>query len=251
MRLPVVVANWKMNGSMSFVETMSSDLLDADGGLSNVSVVVAPPYLYVESLVRRFSGERIEVGVQDISAHDEGAYTGEVCAEMAADLGAKYAIVGHSERRAYHSESDTLVAVKTAAALSAGLTPICCVGESLAEREAGQAETVVGGQVKAIASVFTDPNELKRLIFAYEPVWAIGTGKTAQPEEAQAMHDFIRRQLGAVGSDICILYGGSVKPENAEELFCQPDIDGGLIGGASLKPRDFIAICQAATVSEN
>lgn len=246
MRQSLVVANWKMNGSAPFAEKMSSSLLEVDWHQSGFSVVVAPPYPYVDYLYRRFENASIDVAVQDVSAHEEGAYTGEVSARMAVDLGAKFAIVGHSERRAYHNESDSLIGSKAVSAFSAGLTPICCVGETLEEREAGQAEAVVCQQINALTEAFTESSALKRVALAYEPVWAIGTGKTASPGEAQAMHGFIRRELGAAGDEISILYGGSVKPENAAELFSQSDIDGGLIGGASLVPEDFIEICRSA-----
>lgn len=248
MRQPLVVANWKMNGSASFAETMSSSLLEIDWRQLGVSVVVAPPYPYIEQLSRRFENTSIDLAVQDVSAHDEGAYTGEVSARMAADVGATFAIVGHSERRAYHNESDSLIASKAAAAMSGDLVPICCVGETLEAREAGQAEAVVGQQINALTEVFAGSSALKKVVLAYEPVWAIGTGKTASPDEAQAMHGFIRRELGSAGDEVPILYGGSVKAENSAELFSQRDIDGGLIGGASLVPEDFIEICRSAKV---
>lgn len=251
MRQPLVVANWKMNGSGALVDTMSAGLRSIDWSELRVAVVVAPPSPFIEKFCHRLDESSIEIGVQDISVHDEGAYTGEISAKIAAEVGAKYAIVGHSERRTYHGETDTLVASKVGAALSTGLTPICCVGETLEERESGQAETVVAQQVKAVTDVFAGSDELKKIVFAYEPIWAIGTGKTASASESQAMHNFIRHQLGAASAEIRILYGGSVKPENATELFCQPDIDGGLIGGASLVPQDFIEICQAAKAAEN
>jgi triosephosphate isomerase len=193
-------------------------------------------------------GSRVVWGAQDVSAHTEGAYTGEVAAPMVVDFGSSLAIVGHSERRAYHRESAELVAVKAQRALEAGLTPIVCVGETQEEREAGETNQVVGAQLDAVLNKLS-PQEAARLVVAYEPVWAIGSGKSATSQQAQDVHAFLRARLaakGAAAADVPLLYGGSVKPENAEELFRQPDIDGGLIGGASLKHKDFLAICEAA-----
>jgi triosephosphate isomerase (TIM) len=183
-----------------------------------------------------------------VSAHSGGAFTGEVAAEMAADFGVTYAIVGHSERRAYHRESPELVASKAQRAIEAGLTPIVCVGETLEERQAGTTEQIIGTQLDAVLAILTE-EQAAGIVVAYEPVWAIGTGKTARPGQAQDVHAFLRHKLlekGASVASVPLLYGGSVKPENAEELFGQKDIDGGLIGGASLKSKDFLAICRAA-----
>jgi triosephosphate isomerase len=199
--------------------------------------------------VAKFDGNGVAFGAQDVSAHDKGAYTGEVAAAMLADVGARYTLVGHSERRQYHAESSELVARKFAAAQAAGLVPILCVGESLEEREAGRTEDVIAAQlspVLALAGVAAFANA----VVAYEPVWAIGTGRTASPEQAQAVHAFIRSQIAALDARIAdslpLLYGGSVKPDNAASLFAQADVDGGLIGGASLAAADFLAIARAA-----
>ena len=209
------------------------------------------PCPYLAQAQTLLESGRVAWGVQDISAHTQGAFTGEVAAEMAAEFGASYAIVGHSERRAYHRESPEVVGVKTQRALEAGLTPIVCVGETLEEREGGRTEQIVGEQLDAVL-VNLSVEEATRLVVAYEPVWAIGTGKSATAQQAQDVHAFLRARLVAKGgeaADVPLLYGGSVKPENAEELFSQPDIDGGLIGGASLKDKDFLAICTAAVAA--
>jgi len=192
-------------------------------------------------------GSPIAWGAQDCSAHASGAYTGEVSAAMVAEFGCRYVIVGHSERRAYHAESDQLVADKAKAALAHRLTPIVCVGETLAQREAGETDAVVSRQLAAVIS--TLGADVSKAVVAYEPVWAIGTGKTATPEQAQAVHAVLRAQLEAAtpqAQQMRLLYGGSVKADNAQSLFSKPDIDGGLIGGASLKADDFVAICRAA-----
>lgn len=214
-----------------------------------VGVCVPTPYLaQAQSLL---DGSRVMWGVQDVSAFTQGAYTGEVSAQMVTDFAATFAIVGHSERRAYHRESADLVAVKTQRALEAGLTPIVCVGETLDEREAGATEQVVGAQLDEVLAKLS-VQEATRIVVAYEPVWAIGTGKSATAGQAQAVHAFLRGRLAAKGAEIAgvpLLYGGSVKPDNAEELFRQQDIDGGLIGGASLKDQDFLAICKAAAAT--
>jgi triosephosphate isomerase len=212
-------------------------------------VCVPTPYLaQAQSLLE---GSRVMWGVQDVSAFTQGAYTGEVSAQMVTDFAATFAIVGHSERRAYHRESAELVAVKTQRALEAGLTPIVCVGETLEEREAGATEQVVGAQLDEVLAKLS-VQEAARIVVAYEPVWAIGTGKSATAGQAQAVHAFLRGRLAAKGAEVAsvpLLYGGSVKPDNAEELFRQQDIDGGLIGGASLKDQDFLAICKAAAAT--
>ena len=214
-----------------------------------VGVCVPTPYLaQAQSLL---DGSRVMWGVQDVSAFTQGAYTGEVSAQMVTDFAATFAIVGHSERRAYHRESAELVAVKTQRALEAGLTPIVCVGETLEEREAGATEQVVGAQLDEVLAKLS-VQEAARIVVAYEPVWAIGTGKSATAGQAQAVHAFLRGRLAAKGAEVAsvpLLYGGSVKPDNSEELFRQQDIDGGLIGGASLKDQDFLAICKAAAAT--
>ena len=245
----LVVGNWKMHGSRAFNAELIQGLLVADLATTapNADVAVCPPFVFLADVADALQGTAIAVGTQDISVQAQGAYTGEVAGPMIREFGATYAIVGHSERRSYHGESDQLVADKAKAALSHGLTPIVCVGETLAEREAGQTEAVVGRQLQAV--IDTLGADIARVVVAYEPVWAIGTGKTASPAQAQAVHACLRAQLAQATSsaaDIPLLYGGSVKPDNAVELFSQPDINGGLIGGAALKAADFAAIARAA-----
>jgi triosephosphate isomerase len=244
-RRKLVVGNWKMNGSVAAKAELLDALKAAPLGGAEVSVCVPAPYL--RDVASSLQGSAIAWGGQDCSAHDAGAFTGEVSAAMLAELGCRHVIVGHSERRAMHCESDELVAEKAEAALARGLVPIVCVGETLVERDAGSTEAVVARQLAAVSALLGE--RTTQVVLAYEPVWAIGTGKTATPAGAQAVHAFLRRQLaGAVhaGEGVRILYGGSVKPDNAAQLFAQVDIDGGLIGGASLKAADFIAICRAA-----
>jgi triosephosphate isomerase len=245
MRRKLVVGNWKMNGSRVVNAELLAALKAASPWDADVAVCVPAPYLGEVAL--SLQGEFIGWGAQDCSAHESGAYTGEVSAAMLAEFGCKYAIVGHSERRAYHAESDQLVADKAKAALAHRITPIVCVGETLAERDAGQTDAVVKRQLSAV--IHTLGHCISQIVVAYEPVWAIGTGKTASPEQAQAVHALLRTQLKAASehaADMRILYGGSVKADNAATLFAQADIDGGLIGGASLKAADFDAICRAA-----
>ena len=215
----------------------------------NCEIAVFPPVPYLAELVDRHAGDAIVFGAQDISAHAQGAYTGEVAAAMIKDIGARYALVGHSERRQYHAESSALVAAKFAQAQAAGLIPVLCVGETLQQREAGQTEAVIGAQLDAVIARAGVP-ALAAAVLAYEPVWAIGSGRTASPAQAQAVHAFIRGKISHQDATIAgllrIVYGGSVKPDSAAGLFAQPDIDGGLIGGASLVAADFLAICAAA-----
>jgi len=248
-RAKLVVGNWKMHGRLADNAVLLRAVAQGVAELpENVQVGVCVPYPYLAQAQSLLEGGRVVWGAQDVSAHAQGAYTGEVAAPMIVEFGASLAIVGHSERRAYHCESAELVAVKTQRALEAGLTPIVCVGETLEEREAGATEQVVGAQLDAVLAKLS-AQEVARIIVAYEPVWAIGTGKSATSQQAQDVHAFLRARLvakGAAAADVPLLYGGSVKPENAEELFRQPDIDGGLIGGASLKDQDFLAICHAA-----
>jgi triosephosphate isomerase (TIM) len=244
-RRKLVVGNWKMNGSRS----VNAELLAAlkAAGPFAAEVAVCAPFPYLTDVASSLHESGIAWGAQDCSAHAGGAYTGEVAAAMLAEFGCRYVIVGHSERRAYHAESDQLVADKAKAALAHRLTPIVCVGETLAERETGQTETVVKRQMSAV--IHTLAHCISQVVVAYEPVWAIGTGKTASPEQAQQVHSLLRVQLHAASEKadaMRILYGGSVKADNADELFAQSDIDGGLIGGASLKATDFAAICGAA-----
>ncbi|MCV2355894.1 triose-phosphate isomerase [Paucibacter sp. B2R-40] len=245
MRKKLVVGNWKMHGSRAANAALLSALKEAGPWSADVAVCVPFPYLAETALA--LTGQAILLGAQDCSAHEQGAYTGEVSSLMLSDLGCRYVIVGHSERRAFHHEGDQLVADKAKAALAHGVTPIVCVGETLAEREAGQTELVVKRQLAAVIHTLT--HCIGEIVLAYEPVWAIGTGLTASPEQAQAVHAVLRTQLNAAtqkSASMRILYGGSVKPENAVQLFAQPDIDGGLIGGAALKAADFAAICRAA-----
>jgi triosephosphate isomerase len=242
----LVVGNWKMNGSAASNEALLA-ALKAAAPLGESEVSVCVPAVYLHYVAESLHGGAVHWGAQDCSSHESGAYTGEISAAMLAEFGCCHVIVGHSERRALHGESDRLVAQKAAAALKHGLVPILCVGETLAEREAGQTEAVVGRQLGAAIELLD--KRIDGVVIAYEPVWAIGTGKTASPAEAQAVHAFLRKTLavaGATSGSLRILYGGSVKPDNAAELFAEADIDGGLIGGASLKAADFIAICRAA-----
>jgi triosephosphate isomerase len=245
MRRKLVVGNWKMHGSRAANAQLLAGLKEA--GPWNADVAVCVPFPYIAETALALTGTAIAYGAQDCSSHEQGAYTGEVSSAMLSDIGCRFAIVGHSERRAYHGESDQLVADKAKAALAHGVTPIVCVGETRAEREAGQTEAVVKRQLAAV--IHTLGHCCGEMVVAYEPVWAIGTGLTATPAEAQAVHAVLRAQLHAAtdrSGVMRILYGGSVKADNAAELFAQPDIDGGLIGGASLKVADFAAICRAA-----
>ena len=245
MRRKLVVGNWKMQGSRAANEPLLAAI--AQSRPFGCDVAVCPPFPYLAEVALAFAGSDLRWGAQDCSVHEQGAFTGEVSAAMLAEFGCRYAIVGHSERRQYHDESDQLVADKAKAALARGVTPIVCVGESLAQREAGETDAVVKRQLSAV--IHTLAHCAGEMVVAYEPVWAIGTGRTATPEQAQAVHALLRAQLHAAtphADQMKILYGGSVKAENAGTLFAQPDIDGGLIGGASLKANDFIAICRAA-----
>jgi len=245
MRRKLVVGNWKMHGSRAANGQLLAGLKEA--GPWNADVAVCVPFPYIAETALALTGSAIAYGAQDCSAHEQGAYTGEVSSAMLSDIGCRYVIVGHSERRAYHAESDQLVADKAKAALAHGVTPIVCVGETRAEREAEQTEAVVKRQLAAV--IHTLGHCCGEMVVAYEPVWAIGTGLTATPAQAQAVHAVLRAQLHAAtdrSGVMRILYGGSVKADNAAELFAQADIDGGLIGGASLKAGDFSAICRAA-----
>ncbi|MBD3403103.1 triose-phosphate isomerase [candidate division GN15 bacterium] len=248
MRQQIVAGNWKMNGTIPETENLIKQLLAGDSKNERATVLVCPPFISLQAAAKALEGSHIKLGGQDMSEHEKGAYTGEISASMLLTVGASHVILGHSERRQYHAESDDLVNRKAKAALAAGLTPIICVGESLEQREAGQTEDVVGRQMRGCLNGL-GPDDLKKIVVAYEPVWAIGTGKTATPEQAQEVHAFIRDLVKDIdtsaGEDLPILYGGSVKPNNAKELMAQPDIDGSLVGGASLKADDFIAIINA------
>ncbi|MDO8372281.1 MAG: triose-phosphate isomerase [Polaromonas sp.] len=246
----LIAGNWKMNGSLAANEALLREIaagLPAQPACA-IAVCVPAPYLaQVQALVAKMPA--MVLGAQDVSSHASGAFTGEVSASMLREFGCRYVIVGHSERRQYHGETDTLVADKAKAALAAGVTPIVCVGETLAEREAGQTEQVVKRQLAAV--IHTNGHCISEIVVAYEPVWAIGTGKTATPEEAQAVHAVLRTQLKAAtdqAARVKILYGGSMNAANASSLLAQADIDGGLIGGASLKAPDFLKIIAAAPV---
>lgn len=247
MRRKLVAGNWKMHGSLAENEQLLAGILSGMGDVK-AGVAVCVPYPYLAQVQARLSGSPIAWGAQNLSQHARGAFTGEVSAAMLNDFGCRYVIVGHSERRALYGESDALVAEKYAVAQAGGLTPILCVGETLAEREDCITEQVVGRQLDAVIAK-SGVASLARAVIAYEPVWAIGTGVTATPDQAQSVHAFIRgkvRELDStVAESLIIQYGGSVKANNAVELFGQPDIDGGLIGGAALNAAEFLAICRA------
>jgi len=254
-RKPFVAGNWKMHGDRAGNERLLSALVgSADAGLvAAVDVVVCPPFPYLAQAAAALGRSGIGLGAQNVASWENGAYTGEVSAAMLADLGCRWAIVGHSERRTLLGEDDSLVAAKGARALGAGLGAIVCIGETLEEREQERTEAVLARQIEALAPLAAQARE-EQFVLAYEPVWAIGTGRTASPEQAQAAHAFIRARLAAVGfaqaARLRIVYGGSVKPSNARSLFSMPDIDGGLIGGASLSADDFMAIVRAAALAE-
>lgn len=242
----LIAGNWKMNGGLAANEALLRALL-AQIGTPAAEVAVCAPAPYLAQLQSLLHGSAIGWGAQDVSAHAQGAYTGEVSVAMLRDFGCRYAIVGHSERRQYHGETDAVVAAKAQTALAGGVTPIVCVGETLAEREAGQTEAVVKRQLAAV--IHTVAHCTSEIVVAYEPVWAIGTGRTATPEQAQQVHAVLRAQIAAATAHperVRILYGGSMNPSNAASLLSQPDIDGGLIGGASLKAPDFLQIVAAA-----
>lgn len=247
MRRTLIAGNWKMNGSLNANAALLRGLASAVTTNTDVAVCVPAPYL--AQCQAALAGSPVGLGAQDLSMHANGAFTGEVSASMLQDFGCRFVIVGHSERRSYHGENSRTVALKAAAALAAGLIPIVCVGETLAERDARQTAAVVGAQLEAILDAIAVP-DLPRLVVAYEPVWAIGTGKTATPEMAQEVHAQIRSRIALRSlqgaQSVQILYGGSMKPDNARQLLAMPDIDGGLIGGAALKVDDFNAISQAA-----
>jgi len=249
MRQSLVAANWKMNGSIQSNQSLLESLKQNVGSVQNAEVVICPPFVYLQQVRQLLEGSRMSWGAQNLSQQEPGAFTGEVAASMLVDFDCKYVIVGHSERRSIYAESDILVAEKFAKAQSVGLIPILCVGELLDQREAGETQNVVKRQLDAVIKL-QGAASLAKSVIAYEPVWAIGTGKTATPEQAQEVHGFIRGEIAkldaGVAENIQILYGGSVKGSNAAELFSMPDIDGGLIGGASLKADEFLTICQAA-----
>ncbi len=248
MRRKLVVGNWKMFGRLARNQTLLEGVLSGMRDMRNVDCAVCVPYPYLAQVQTLLQGSNVAFGAQNVSHHDEGAYTGEVAAGMLVEFGCQYVIIGHSERRGLYHEGDETVAMKFDAVIKAGLKPILCMGETLEERDAGITEEVVARQLDAVINR-AGVKALEKAVVAYEPVWAIGTGKTASPEQAQAVHAFIRQRVakqdGKVAQGLCILYGGSVKAANATELFSMSDIDGGLIGGASLVAEDFVAICRA------
>lgn len=244
-RQRLVVGNWKMNGSLAENASLLNGITAHWQGAEGVETALCPPYVYLSQAAEALSGSPIKLGAQTVSEYSNGAYTGEVSGAMLADLGCRYVIVGHNERRRMQGETSDQVAEKFHAAQQAGLTPILCVGESEQERDAGMALETIGHQLLAVVKR-VGLEAFARAVVAYEPVWAVGTGKTASPEQAEEVHRFIRAELGELGAKTQILYGGSVKPGNAEQLFALPDIDGALLGGASLNADDFVAICRAA-----
>lgn len=248
MRRKIVAGNWKLHGDRKFAHALMDELA-AGLPLDGVEVLVLPPLPYLGELIEEYGPRGIGFGAQDVSSNEKGAYTGEVCASMLVDVGARYGLVGHSERRQYHNESSEFVAKKFLAARHAGLVPVLCVGETQQQRQDGQTEFRIQKQLQAVFDL-AGPQAFEGAVIAYEPVWAIGTGLTATPAQAQAVHAFIRGEVAArdarIADSLPLLYGGSVKPDNAAELFAQPDVDGGLVGGASLVARDFLAIAQAA-----
>lgn len=248
-RRPLVAGNWKMHGTRAESASLVDGIAHGLRPTGDVDVLVCPPFILIPLVAQKLTGTNVAWGGQNLDTHPSGAYTGEISGPMLKDHGCTYVIVGHSERRAFYGESDEIVAEKFGAAQTAGLTPVLCVGETLEEREANRTEAVVARQLDAVLSRH-GVTKLAQAVIAYEPVWAIGTGRTATPEQAQEVHAFIRNRIksqnGGIGENIRILYGGSVKGANAAELLRQPDIDGGLIGGASLKAEEFLAICHAA-----
>lgn len=251
MRKPLVAGNWKMNGTLESISPLVDGVKQGLSGMSNVEVSICPPFVYLAEVSDLIKGSSILLGSQNVSQEDEGAFTGEVSCKMLNDFDCHYVIIGHSERRSLYGESSELVAEKFIQVQKAGLTPILCLGELLEEREGGETEAVIGQQLRAVLEK-VGADGFKQAVIAYEPVWAIGTGLTATPEQAQEVHNFIRDLVAEYESDrtvaeqVRILYGGSVKPDNAKEIFAMKDIDGGLIGGAALKAEDFLGICQAA-----
>lgn len=248
MRRKLVAANWKMNGDKATIDQLLSAFVQGIDA-TTIDVAVFPPALYIAQLAEKLKGTGIAYGTQNVHYAEKGAFTGELSLPMVKEFGCRYVLVGHSERRELFHEDDALIAAKVEAALGAGVIPMLCVGETLEQREAGTTEKVVGGQLKAVLDK-VGIQAFERVVIAYEPVWAIGTGKTATPDQAQDVHAFIRRELADLDAGVAekcqVLYGGSVKAANAGELFQQPDIDGGLVGGASLLADEFVAICQAA-----
>ena len=253
MRHPLVMGNWKLNGSKTMVNELISGLRNELSSVDGCGVAIAPPVMYLDLAKHAASGSHIALGAQNVDVNLSGAFTGEVSAEMLKDIGATYIIIGHSERRTYHKESDELIAKKFEVLKAAGLIPVLCIGETEAENEAGKTEEVCARQIDAVLKT-QGAEALNGVVIAYEPVWAIGTGKSATPAQAQAVHKFIRdhiaKQDANVAAQVIIQYGGSVNDKNAAELFAQPDIDGALVGGASLKADAFAAIVKAAAAAK-
>jgi len=246
MRGRLVAGNWKMHGNRATNRELLDAVLSGIDGLERVECAVCVPYPYLGQVAERLANTPLAWGAQNVSEHAQGAYTGEVSALMLAELGCRYVIVGHSERRQLFGEGDTAVAAKFAAVQARGMTPILCLGETLEERDAGRTEQVIARQLQAVLNL-NEKKSFKQAVVAYEPVWAIGSGRTATPGQAQEVHGFLRKQLLA---ETRLVYGGSVKPANAEAIFAMPDVDGGLIGGASLAAADFAAIARAAQRKE-
>lgn len=255
MRTKLVIGNWKLNGNFEFNEQLIGALSQVFGGkfpnMEQGIVAICPPAIYLQQCNGLVADSSILLGGQDLSDETSGAFTGDISGIMLKELGCKYVLVGHSERRARYCESNEIVAKKALLAIKAGLTPVVCLGETAKERQDGLTEDVIGSQLRAVIALLQD--NMSKVVIAYEPVWAIGTGLTASPEQAQDVHRFIRFELAkldeVIASKVQILYGGSVKADNATELFSMPDIDGGLVGGASLKAEEFLAICQAGLVN--
>lgn len=248
-RRKLVAGNWKLNGSVTANRELVSGVLAALPGKSRCDMAICPPSVYLGQVAEQLRGSVVALGAQNLSEFDAGAYTGEVSASMLKEVGCRYVLVGHSERRALFGETNRQVGHKFAAAVKGGLCPVLCVGETLAERESGTTKAVVAAQLLAVMDLVA-ADVFAQGVIAYEPVWAIGTGKTASPEQAQEVHAFIRSEISKMGGNIAgavqILYGGSVKASNAAALFACADIDGGLVGGASLQAQEFVAICEAA-----
>jgi triosephosphate isomerase len=247
MRARIVAGNWKLHGDRAMARALLDEIAAAIP--AGVTLAILPPLPFMSELIERYGANGLQFGAQDVDVNEQGAYTGEVSGRMLRDIGCRYVLVGHSERREYHQESSERVAEKFAAAKTAGLAPVLCVGETLHQRESGQTEWAIERQLEPVFALAGD-QAFEGAVLAYEPVWAIGTGRTASPAQAQEVHAFLRGELRArnarIADSLPILYGGSVKPANAVELFSQPDVDGGLIGGASLVARDFLAIAKAA-----
>lgn len=252
MRKPLIAGNWKMHGSASQVKTLIEGIKQGAGAFADINILVIPTFVHLAQVKELIQHSAISMGAQNLYMGAQGAFTGEVSGPMLKEAGCQYVLIGHSERRSIFNEGLTVISTKFKAAIDAGLTPILCIGETREERERGDTEKVIREQLESVIQ-FAGIDVFRQAVIAYEPVWAIGTGLTATPDQAQAVHAFIRHLLAQINVDIaktiCILYGGSMKPENAVSLLAMPDIDGGLIGGASLDAASFLAICRAASES--